>query len=65
MHFSGKLQYKERRLNIAMEKIVKPIVWPPSLLAMIFCRKSGNVYAGALLIAILDCWIVTGASAML
>lgn len=48
-----------------MEKIVKPIVWPSSLLAMIFCRKSGSACAGALLIAILDYWIVTGASAML
>ena len=32
---------------------------------MIFYRKSGNVYAGALLIAILGCWIVTGGSAIL
>ena len=48
-----------------MEKIVKPIVWPSSLLTMIFCRKSGNVYAGASPIAILDCWIVAGGSAML
>lgn len=48
-----------------MDKIVKPIVWPSSLLAMIFYRKSGNVYAGALLIAISASWIVTGGSAML
>ena len=48
-----------------MEKIVKPIVWPSSLLAMIFCHKSVSACVGALLIAILDYWIVTGASAML
>ena len=65
MRFSGKLQYKERRLNIVMEKIVKPIVWPSSLLAMIFCHKSVSACVGALLIAILDYWIVTGGSAML
>lgn len=36
-----------------------------SLIATILYRKTGNVYAGAFLIAVLSCWIVTGGSAIL
>ena len=36
-----------------------------SLIATILYRKTGNVYVGAFIIAILACWIVTGGSAIL
>ncbi len=36
-----------------------------SLIATILYRKTGNVYVGAFVIAILACWIVTGGSAIL
>ena len=36
-----------------------------SIIATILYRKTGNVYVGAFIIAILACWIVTGGSAML
>ena len=36
-----------------------------SIIATILYRKTGNVYVGAFIIAILACWIVTGGSAIL
>ena len=36
-----------------------------SVIATILYRKTGNVYVGAFVIAILACWIVTGGSAIL
>ena len=36
-----------------------------SLIGTYFYRRTGNVYTGAMVIAILACWIVTGGSAML
>lgn len=36
-----------------------------SIIATILYRKTGNVYVGAFVIAILACWIVTGGSAIL
>ena len=36
-----------------------------SLLCTYIYRKTGNVYTGAMFVAILACWIVTGGSAML
>ncbi|MDY0345589.1 MAG: alpha/beta hydrolase [Bacilli bacterium] len=36
-----------------------------SLICTYFYKKTGNVFVGALLVAILACWIVTGGSAMM
>jgi hypothetical protein len=36
-----------------------------SILATYFYRRTGSVFLGASLIAMLACWIITGGSAML
>ena len=46
------------------------IVFAPQVIVFSFIctycyRKTGNVFVGALLVAILACWIVTGGSAIL
>jgi hypothetical protein len=45
--------------------VFAPQVLVFSLIGTYFYRKTGNVYTGAMVIAILACWIVTGGSAML